>query len=143
VEARPGSRRDHDRFCRREGWEVTRNARGRPTGHHITYQLRLPDGRMLRTRISRPADATSYGPSLWAHILSDQLEVSEAEFWACVTDGILPDRGRAGSEPPPTALPAGLVHQLLSIGVPQSEIAGMTREQALARMSAHWSKPTR
>lgn len=43
-----------------------------------------PDGRVLRTRVSHPVDRTDYGKSLWSHILRDQLEVSEAQFWECV-----------------------------------------------------------
>lgn len=118
-----------------------KDARGRRVSHHITYRLRLPDGRVLRTRVSRPADTTTYGPSLWGHILSDQLEVSEEEFWACVAGGILPDRGRPTSESPASALPADLVHQLLRIGVPEDDVASMTLEQAVAAMTAHWSRP--
>lgn len=120
------------------------DARGRPTQHHITYQLRLPDGQVLRTRISRPADGTTYGARLWTHILTDQLDVqldvSEQEFWACVSDGIPPTRGAQAQEPPVNALPAGLVHQLLKAGVAETDIAGMTLEQAVAAMSAQWSK---
>lgn len=85
---------------------MVRDARGRPTQHHVTYTLPLWDGRVLRTRISRPADGTTYGASLWKHILADQLEVSEQGFWACVTDGIPPDREAESKDPAPGALPA-------------------------------------
>lgn len=119
---------------------MVRDARGRPAGHHITYQLRLPDGRVLRTRISRPADGTTYGTGLWRHILADQLDVSEHEFWACVADGIPPTRGTEAEEPRANALPAGLVHQLLTAGVSDVDIAAMTLEQAVAAMAAHWSR---
>lgn len=136
----PGSRRDHDRFCRLEGWTEVRNARGRKVGHHITYELPLPDGRILRTRISRPPNNESYGPRLWAQVL-DQLQVTEAEFWACVSDRQLPDRGTVDDEPPPRALPADLVHQLIhAVGVPETEVATMTREQALEVLRQHWSR---
>ena len=137
----PGSRRDHDRFCRLEGWTEVRNARGRKVGHHITYELTLPDGRILRTRISRPPNSETYGPRLWAHVL-DQLQVTEAEFWACVALRELPDRGTVSREPPGTSLPAGLVHQLIHVaGVPESEVAGMTLEDAVEVMRGHWSRP--
>lgn len=116
------------------------DARGRPAQHHITYKLRLPDGRILRTRISRPADGTTYGARLWTHVLTDQLDVSEQDFWACVNDGVPPRRGAEAEEPPANALPAGLVHQLLKAGAAEADIAGMTLEQAVAAMSAHWSK---
>lgn len=77
------SRKDHDAFCRHEEWERVRDAVGRKGTHHVTYELNLPDGRVLRTRVSRPVDRSDYGPNLWGHILRDQLEVDEATFWAC------------------------------------------------------------
>jgi len=119
---------------------VVRDARGHPTQHHITYTLRLQDGRILRTRISRPADGTTYGARLWTHILTDQLDVSEHEFWVCVNDGVPPRRGAEAVEPPANALPAGLVHQLLTAGTAEADIASMTLDQAVAAMTAHWSK---
>jgi hypothetical protein len=59
----------------------------------VTYELDLPDGRTLPTRISHPPDRTDYGASLFAHILRDLAAVSEEEFWAGVSDGAFPDRG--------------------------------------------------
>ena len=58
------------------------DARGGKVIHYITYELPLFDGRRLRTRVWRPADNTTYGPSLWKAILRDRLEVTEDEFWA-------------------------------------------------------------
>jgi len=137
----PGSRRDHDKFCRTEGWTPARNARGKKASHHVTYELPLPDGRVLRTRISHPVNAATYGVSLWAHILREQLDVTEAEFWACVKDGSIPSRGSAPA-PPEDALPAGLVWQLIySAGVPEADVARMTRDEAIARMNEFWAKP--
>lgn len=138
----PGRRVDHDAFCRIENWVRVRDARGRPVRHHVTYELSLPDGRILRTRISRPVDTTTHGPSLWRAILRDQLVVSEPEFWACVRDKHLPDRGSPTPAHRENALPAGLVHQLLHVaGVPEAEVRIMTLEQALDAMNAHWSAP--
>lgn len=137
----PGSRRDHDKFCRTEGWTPVSNARGKKASHHVTYELPLPDGRTLRTRISHPVNAATYGVSLWAHILRDQLDVTETEFWACVKDGSPPSRGPA-PEPPEDALPAGLAWQLIhSAGVPEADVARMTRDDAIARMNEFWAKP--
>ncbi|SEP29551.1 cytotoxic translational repressor of toxin-antitoxin stability system [Trujillonella endophytica] len=136
------SRRDHDRFCKTEGWDEVRNARGGKVEHHITYELPLSDSRVLRTRISRPADNSSYGPSLWTRILKDQLDVTEAEFWACVRDKQLPDRGTASTKLPEQALPASLVHQLINLaGIPEDEVAGMSLERAVEVMTALWSQP--
>jgi hypothetical protein len=69
------ARADHAKFCENEGWRVVRDARGRTGTHHLTYELDLPDGRTLRTRVSHPPDRTDYGPSIWSHILRDQLAV--------------------------------------------------------------------
>lgn len=136
----PGTRKDHDRFCRIEQWTEVRDARGRKVGHHLTYELALDDGRILRTRISRPADSTSYGPSLWRHILTTQLAVTEQEFWECVTHRRPPVRNGAAGGLPERALPAQLVHQLLhTAGVPEGDIARLTLEQALEIMNRHWS----
>lgn len=132
------TRKDHDGFCRTEGWRLVRNARGRTGTHHITYELDLPDGRVLRTRISHPPDRSTYGPSMWKHILRDQLDVDEAEFWACAQDGVTPDRGLP--EPPPTALPAELVHLLITkAGMTEADVAAMSKAEAIARLNQHWA----
>jgi hypothetical protein len=94
---------------------------------------------VLRTRISHPVDRTDYGPALWRHIVSDQLQVTEEQFWACVLDGIRPPR----DAPIPTApsLPADLVHLLMTkVHLTEAEIATMTREQALARLARYWTE---
>ncbi len=137
-----GTRADHDRFCLTEKWDVVRDARGRAVGHHVTYELQLFDGRVLRTRISRPADKTTYGPTLWKAILRDQLDVTEDEFWACVRNGRIPERGQGAEASPKAALPAGLVYQLIHVAVvPEAQVRGLTLEEALAAMNAHWSEP--
>lgn len=137
-----GTRVDHNQFCLNEEWELVRDARGRAVGHHVTYELPLRDGNIQRTRISHPVNKQTYGPRLWKTILRDQLEVTEEEFWACVKDKQLPDRGQDEDETPEEALPAGLVYQLIHVaGVPEDEVKTMTLEQAVARMTAHWSKP--
>lgn len=138
----PGSRADHMRFCQNEGWDEVRNARGKSVQHHLTFELPLSDGRILRTRISRPADDTTYGPGLWRTILGEQLCLSEREFWACVTDKEPPDRGTTDPEPPEDALPAQLVFQLIRVArIPEEQVAKMTMEEAMAAMAGHWSKP--
>lgn len=133
------TRTDHQQFCEVEGWKVVLDARGRSGTHHATYRLVLADGRILRTRISRPVDRTDYGPGIWHHILRDQLQVGEASFWACVRDGTLPDRGLP--EPPTAALPAELVHLLISrVGLADEVVATMTRDEALARLHRFWTE---
>ena len=136
-----GTRVDHNRFCVNDKWEKVRDARGREVRHHVTWELALSDGRILRTRISRPLNKQTYGPVLWKPILREQLEVTEDEFWACVDDGVRPDRG-LDVEVPPEALPAQLVYQLIhQVGVAENEVARMTLQQAMDAMTAYWSAP--
>lgn len=138
----PGTRATHNQFCLAEKWEAVRNARGGKVTHHITYELPLLDGRRLRTRVSRPADNTTYGPSLWKAILRDQLEVTEGEFWACVKDKQLPNRGQVAEPTSGSSLPAGLVYQLIHVArIPEAEVKGLTLDQANAVMAEHWSRP--
>ena len=132
------SREDDQKFCETEGWHRVRDAKGRTGTHHVTYELALPDGRILRTRISHPPDRSTYGKALWAHILRDQLDVTEEAFWACVQDGTTPDRGAV--EPDRPALPASLVHQLVvRFHVPEGEVAQMSKAEAIERLAALWS----
>lgn len=132
------TRADHDEFCCAEGWRRVRNARGRTGTHHITYELDLPDGRTLRTRISHPPDRTTYGPSLWGHILRDQLDVDEATVWACVRDGARPSRD-AVAAPRENAIPADVASLLLNrVGLTQAELAALTKEAAIGRLNQFW-----
>jgi hypothetical protein len=135
------TRSDHQAFCEAEGWEPVRNARGKTSGHHaVTYELQLYDGGILRTRISHPPDATTYGAHIWGHILRDQLDVDQEAFWACVRDGVKPDRGQP--ETPAEALPADLVHLLVTrLRLSSAEIALMSRDEAISRMQQFWSQP--
>jgi len=133
------TRQDHAKFCVVEGWTPVRDARGRTGTHHVTYELHLPDGRVLRTRISQPPDRTTYGPSIWSHILRDQLGVSEEEFWACARDGIKPDRGVPPARP--DALPAELVHLLITrVGLAEVEVAAMSKAEAIERLNRYWTQ---
>ena len=138
----PGTRATHNKFCLIEKWEPVRNARGGKVIHHITYERALWDGRCLRTRVSRPADNTTYGPSLWRAILRDQLDVTEEEFWACVKAKQSPDRGQDAKPASGASLPAGLVYQLIHVArVPEADIKGLTLDEANAVMAEHWSRP--
>jgi hypothetical protein len=138
---RVGSRRDHQRFCDIEGWTEVRNARGKPTQHHITYELTLGDGRILRTRISRPANANTYGKGLWSHILDDQLQVTAEEFWECV-DHKRPPQRQPSTNPPATTFPASLAYQLVHVlHMTSEEIAGLTLEDAVRLMAEYWAQP--
>lgn len=87
--------------------------------------------------MSHPVDRTCYGQSMWKHILRDQLDVGEPEFWSCVNDGVKPDRGIPA--PPAEALPADLVYMLISrVGVDEAEVATLSKTEAIARLQQFW-----
>lgn len=133
------TRSDHQAFCETEQWTRIRSATGKTGTHHITYELVLPDGTIIRTRISHPPDRSTYGKGIWSHILTEQLHVSEVEFWACVHDKTMPDRGRATPSRP--GVPASLVHQLVvTFHVPEAEVAALSKQEAIERLAALWSR---
>lgn len=133
------SRSDHDSFCVREGWSLVRGASGQPGTHHRTYELVLDDGRILRTRISKPVSKDTYARSTWAHILRNQLDVTADEFWACAKSGQIPVRGKRSL--PQTSLPLYLVNVLTDdVGMSPSEISNLELSEAEQVVAAHWSK---
>ena len=136
--ARNASREEHDDFCNIEGWELVRGARGKPVQHHRTYKLILPDGRILRTRISRPIDSSQYPRSMWTHILREQLSVTESEFWDCVDQGVLPDRNISATERP--GLPYYLAVEVQrTCGLSADEAAELSESEAKGMIARHWA----
>jgi hypothetical protein len=133
------TRKDHERFCLIEGWALRHRADGSRRGsHHVNYEFALLDGRILFTRISHPPDRTTYGAALWAHILRDQLEVTNDEFWECVSDGILPNRGIPAhiSE----AIPLAVIRTLINEAhIPEPEVKAMSKDQAIARLAEFYT----
>ena len=131
------TRRDHLRFCEIERWTVVRSGTGKRSIHHETYELELPDGRVLRTRISRPPDRTDYGAALWSHILRDQLQASPEEFWQCVRTGEPP--ARSTRPVPQRAIPTDLAHLLKNrVGLSDDQLARMSRQAAVERAQQYW-----
>jgi hypothetical protein len=125
------TRKHHEKFCVTEGWTRVTDARGRAVSHHATFTFATPQGDILRTRISHLIGRETYAPSMWAHILRDQLRVSADEFWTCVLDGVLPERGVPTV--PDTALPLPLVARLVrELGLSRAEIAKLSAEGARA-----------
>lgn len=132
------TREHHDDFCTVERWTLVRGATGKPVSHHRTYELTLWDHRILRTRISQPVDGSTYGPAVWSHILRTQLETTAETFWACVQNGILPDRGAPGVREVPEALPLHLYRELQRLGVEDAEIAALTPAAAADLLAARY-----
>ena len=134
------TRKDHQDFCTTEGWTLVRNARGK-TGHHVTYELGFPDARILRTRVTHPIDRTDCGPRIWSHILKDQLQVTDQEFWDCVHQSVVPSRG--APQPPDDAIPAALIYQLVIVHrMPEQDVAKMSKSEVMETLTRLWSQPT-
>ncbi len=131
---RPATRTDHENFCITEGWAERKRATGKRGTHHVNYEFALPDGRILYTRISHPVDRTGYGPSIWSHILRDQLAVTAEEFWACVEDKVLPDRQEL--QVPAETIPVGVVRVLVvEAHIPEAQVQAMTKAEAIQRLA--------
>lgn len=134
------TRADHDAFCRKEGWTRVPTARGTKGTDHLVYELTMADGSVLRTKISHPPNRTDYGAGLWQRILKDQLQVTEAEFWACVRDGVPPVRGELTSSHE-RSIPVGVVYHLIHTFVlSEEEVASMTRDEAISKLQALWAE---
>lgn len=118
---------------------MVRSATGKRNKHHDTYELTLPSGDVLRTRVSRPVNKDNYGPTTWAHILRDQLDVTEQEFWDCSDRGIIPSRGGTPASTPRGA-PTQVLYQLKHrVGLSDSEIAALSRDEAIERLNEFWT----
>jgi hypothetical protein len=135
---RPATRTDHQDFYITEGWAERKRATGQRGTHHVNYEFALPDGRILYARISHPVDRTGYGPSIWSHILRDQLAVTAEEFWACVEDKVLP--GRQGPQIPIETIPVGVVRVLIGeVHIPEAEVKAMTKAEAIQRLAEFYT----
>ena len=76
-----------------------------------------------------------------AHILRNQLCVSPDEFWLCADDGVAPNR--APVTPSVEAIPAAIINVLArDLRMPESEIARLTRAEAIGLANQYWSKGT-
>ncbi|RXR21560.1 cytotoxic translational repressor of toxin-antitoxin stability system [Oerskovia turbata] len=137
---KPVTRAAHQSFCDTEGWSLVQDARGRDVSHHVTYELGHPDGRTLRTRISRPVRPVPYGPDLASFILRAQLEVTPGEFWACADDGVIPVR--VAVVPEVDTVPLGLLRVLRDeMHLSEDELMALSKEEAIRLVNEHWSNP--
>lgn len=111
-----------------------KSARGR-VPDHFRYRKILPDGRVLRTKVSH--GKMQYGPKLWAQTWRTQLGLeSSEEFWDCLKSRR--PVGRGIDEQPATAgivrLPIGLVVSLTRVvGLDESIVLAMSAGEAEAR----------
>ena len=102
-------------FLRHDDWEEDR-----ATGHDF-FERALPDGEILRTHASRSGSKTM-SPGRFKAILSDQLRLSEAEFWEVLRTNSPAPRPSPATEPAPMSLPLWLAQAL-------EREAALTREQ--------------
>lgn len=133
------SREHHDDFCTTEKWALVRGASGKPVKHHRTYELGLWDGRILRTRISKPINGSTYGARVWSHILREQLDVTPEVFWDCALHSVVPDRGAPSVSKERSRLPLHLYRLLADIGLNDDEIAGLNAAEAAAKVAAFYA----
>jgi hypothetical protein len=66
------SNRDLKRFCENDGWELYKST------DHDFYRKVLPNGTVLRTKVSRGSGQIN--GHLWKRILSKQLQVTQDYF---------------------------------------------------------------
>ncbi len=114
------------------GWEeVPNRSRGRSRGgDHWRYQKAVPDGRVLRTKVSRSLNK-EIGPSLLGHILRHQLETTMEEFQA--TSSGQGEDPRAVRMPDVEPMPGWLVMRLIhTVGLDESAVRALTLAEALA-----------
>jgi hypothetical protein len=134
----PATRKDHEKFCVTEGWTERKRATGKRGSHHVNYEFVLPNGDVLFTRISHPVNRDTYGASMWSHILRDQLQVTAAEFWSCVTDGVIPSRGAPTT--PEDPIPISIIRTLIvEARIPESEVRAMTKTEAVERLTRFYT----
>jgi hypothetical protein len=125
-----------------EGWTRKGTSRGKgKTGDHYRYTLTLSNGEILYTRVSHGSGQLD-DPKLIAHVLRDELAVSEKDFWACAEKGKLPPRPRTPAPPASgEALDAKLVRNLIrKVGLSEAEIATLTKQDAITRWNEYLAR---
>jgi len=126
-------------YVEQDGWAEERNrARRRSkTGDHWRYSKEQPDGSTLRTKVSHSV-RDEIGPSLFGHILRDQLRVDEATFWAVVHGRTAPEVPTA---PAPTPVPGWLIQRLIvTVGMSEDEVRALSPEDASAAWEAYQTR---
>lgn len=133
--------RDLEAYLERDGWidEPSLSRGRRRTGDHRRYAKELPDGTILRTKVSH-ALGDEIGTDHFKHILRAQLRVDEARFWSVVRGRV----AQADGAPPPASatVPAWLVERLIfAAGIPEDQVRRLTLEKALELWASFKSKP--
>ena len=119
------------------GWdEIPNLVRGRRrVGDHRRYRQVLPDGTVLRTKVSHALDA-EISPDLLGHIVRDQLGTTMQHFRDVVA-GRLPESDTVSGKTP-ESIPGWLVVRLIStVGLPEEEVRAMSAEGARAAWESY------
>ena len=131
---------DLRRFCELDGWEELPRVRG-GTGDHRRYRKVLPDGTILRTKVSHGRGEIR-DPGLWRRIWHEQLGLaSEDVFWRALSERRPVDRGGASPVAPTgPSIPGWVVAGLLRAGVKEADLRGLTADEARRRLEEIWSR---
>jgi hypothetical protein len=122
-------------FLRHDDWEEDR-----ATGHDF-FEKTLPDGEILRTHASRSRSKTM-STGRFKTILSDQLRLSEGEFWDVLRTKTPALRPSSAPEPAPRSLPLWLAQALeREVGLTREQIAGLEEIDARRRLDEARSRP--
>jgi hypothetical protein len=122
-------------FLKHDDWQEDR-----ATGHDF-FERTLPDGEILRTHASRSGPKTM-SPGRFKAILSDQLRLSEAEFWEVVRTRTPAPRPSPAPEPAPKSLPLWLAQALeREVGLTHQRMVELDEEQARRLLVDARSKP--
>ncbi len=122
-------------FLKHDGWEEDR-----ATGHDF-FETTLPDGEILRTHASR-SGSKAMSPGRFKAILSDQLRLSEAEFWEVLRTKSPAPRPSPAPEPAPRSLPLWLAGALeREVGLARERITELDEEEARRLLVEARSKP--
>ena len=122
-------------YVEQDGWtqERSRARRRSSTGDHWRFSKEQPDGSTLRTKVSHGV-RDEIGPSLFGHILRDQLRVDEATFWAVVHGRTAPDVAAPAATP---LVPGWLVQRLIvTVGMSEDDVRALSAEDAAAAWEA-------
>ena len=122
-------------YVEQDGWteEQNRSRNRTRTGDHWRYSKEQPDGRTFRTKVSHSV-RDEIGPSLFGHILRDQLDVDDATFWAVVHGRSVP---QAPVAPTPTPVPGWLIQRLIvTVRMSEQEVRRLNAEDAAGAWEA-------
>jgi hypothetical protein len=122
-------------FLRQDDWEEDRAT------DHDYFEKTLPDGEILRTHASR-SGSKAMSSGRFKAILSDQLRLSEAEFWDVLRTKAPAPRPSPAPEPAPRSLPLWLAQALeREVGLTREQIAELDEDWARLRLDEARSRP--